>query len=415
MTQKERMLTGKLYTWDEELARDHARKDELISRLSAASPGARESLFHSLFGHIGKDFHIELPFQCDYGSHIYIGDRFYANFDCIILDVDLPDMSGFALCEKIRAKTGLPIVFLSGYTEDEIANLLTAIAGDGDSEADGVDDEVPPPQIPMSRPGDLWLLGEHRVICGSATDRATVERLMDGKLAHCVFTDPPYGVSYVSQSGKFEMLENDNLTEDSLVQELILPAFRHAVAFTIDDAAFYIWHSSSRRQDFYYAMTAAGLLERQTIIWAKNGIALGHADYQWAHEPCFYCSKGENAPRFFGDRAQHTVWRVTRRESGTMETTISGGITITDGAGSKMHITEKPPKDKKSRYLRVEKGKGVYLYSEGKENTLWEVNRETGTEHPTQKPVELAQRAIENSTQEGEIVLDLFGGMAGEI
>ena len=87
MTQKERMLTGKLYTWDEELARDHARKDELISRLSAASPGARESLFRSLFGRIGKDFHIELPFQCDYGSHIYIGDRFYANFDCIILDV----------------------------------------------------------------------------------------------------------------------------------------------------------------------------------------------------------------------------------------------------------------------------------------------------------------------------------------
>ena len=301
-------------------------------------------------------------------------------------------------------------VILSGYTEDEIANLLTAIARDGDSEADGVDDEVPPPQIPMARPGDLWLLGEHRVICGSATDRATVERLMDGKLAHCVFTDPPYGVNYVSQSGKFEMLENDDLTEDSLVQELILPAFRHAAAFTIDDAAFYIWHSSSRRQDFYYAMTASGLLERQTIIWAKNGIALGHADYQWAHEPCFYCSKGENAPRFFGDRAQHTVWRVTRRESGTMETTISGGITITDGVGSKMHITEKPPKDKKSRYLRVEKGKGVYLYNEGKENTLWEVSREAGAEHPTQKPVELAQRAIENSTQEGEIVLDLFGG-----
>lgn len=306
--------------------------------------------------------------------------------------------------------TGQVPVILSGYTEDEIANLLTAIAGDGDSEADGVDDEVPPPQTPMSRPGDLWLLGEHRVICGSATDRATVERLMDGNLAHCVFTDPPYGVSYVSRSGKFEMLENDDLTDDRLVQELILPAFRNAVEFTIDDAAFYIWHSSGTRQDFYYAMTAAGLTERQTLIWAKNGIVLGRSHYQWAHEPCFYCSKGDTAPRFFGDRAQHTVWRVTRRESGMMETIISGGITITDGEGSKMHITEKPPKDKKSRYLRVEKGKGVYLYNEGKENTLWEVSREVGTEHPTQKPVELAQRAIENSTQEGEIVLDLFGG-----
>lgn len=101
----------------------------------------------------------------------------------------------------------------------------------------------------------------------------------------------------------------------------------------------------------------------------------------------------------------------TEDEIANLLTAIAGdGDSEADGAGSKMHITEKPPKDKKSRYLRVEKGKGVYLYSEGKENTLWEVNRETGTEHPTQKPVELAQRAIENSTQEGEIVLDLFGG-----
>ena len=306
--------------------------------------------------------------------------------------------------------TGAVPVILSGYTEDEIDQLLTAIAGSEDREADGVDDEVMPPQIPMSKPGDLWLLGNHRVICGSATDRTIVSQLMDRKKAHCVFTDPPYGVSYVSQSGKFEMLQNDDLTGDNLVQELILPALRNAVEFTIDDAAFYIWHSGGTRQDFYYAMTAAGLTERQTLIWAKNGIVLGRSHYQWAHEPCFYCSKGDMVPRFYGDRAQHTVWSITRRTSGLMETVISNGITITDGEGSKLHITQKPPKDKKSRYLRVEKNKGVYLYSESKANTLWEVSREAGTEHPTQKPVELAQRAIENSTQEGEIVLDLFGG-----
>ena len=163
--------------------------------------------------------------------------------------------------------------------------MLTAIAGSEDREADGVDDEVMPPQIPMSKPGDLWLLGNHRVICGSATDRTIVSQLMDRKKAHCVFTDPPYGVSYVSQSGKFEMLQNDDLTGDNLVQELILPALRNAVEFTIDDAAFYIWHSGGTRQDFYYAMTAAGLTERQTLIWAKNGIVLGRSHYQWAHEP----------------------------------------------------------------------------------------------------------------------------------
>ena len=225
-----------------------------------------------------------------------------------------------------------------------------------------------------------------------------------------VFTDPPYGVSYESASGKFEVLKNDDKTDDDLIQNLILPAFKNACYFTMDDAAFYIWYASSTREEFQYAVKAAGLTHRQDIIWAKNGIVLGHADYQWAHEPCLYCAKGGNSPRFFGDRAQHTVWRVTRRTSGSMETVIADGVTITDGAGSKMHITEKPPKDKKTRYLRIEKDKGAFLYVSGKETTLWQVNRETGTEHPTQKPVELATRAIENSTEEGEIVLDLFGG-----
>lgn len=306
--------------------------------------------------------------------------------------------------------TGEIPMILTGFDENEIEDILAAIADQEGEEADGVDDEVAPPDVPMTKPGDLWIMGDHRLMCGSAADHEAVKRLMSGEKAHMVFTDPPYGVSYVSQSGAFEMIENDDKQDDALVQEILLPAFRHAAEFTIDDAAFYIWHASSTRQDFYYAMTAAGLQERQTIIWAKNGIVLGHAHYQWAHEPCFYCSKGNEAPRFFGDRAQHTVWRVTRRTSGTMETTIAGGITITDGNGSKMHITDKPPKDKKSRFIRVDKDKGVYLFAPGKETTLWEVNRDTGTEHPTQKPVELATRAIENSTREGETVLDLFGG-----
>lgn len=306
--------------------------------------------------------------------------------------------------------TGEVPVILTGYDEEEVSDILAALAGDGDAEADGVDDEEKAPEIPMTKPGDIWMLGDHRLICGSATDKKTVETLMEGQKASLVFTDPPYGVSYVSASGKFEMLKNDSMTDDDLIQKLILPAFKNAVAFTIDDAAYYIWYASSTREEFMYAVKAAGLTPRQDIIWAKNGIVLGHADYQWAHEPCLYCAKGGNAPRFFGDRAQHTVWRVTRRTSGNMETVISDGITVTDGAGSKMHITEKPPKDKKTRYLRIEKDKGAFLYVSGKETTLWQVNRETGTEHPTQKPVELATRAIENSTQEGEIVLDLFGG-----
>lgn len=289
-------------------------------------------------------------------------------------------------------------------------DIIASLATDGDAEPEDVDEAPPSSEIPMTKPGDLWLLGDHRLLCASATDRCAVARLMDGEKAHLVFTDPPYGVSYVSQSGKFEMLENDDLNDDDLVNSLLLPAFRNMVEFTMDDAAFYIWHASTTRRDFYDAMTAAGLINRQDIVWAKRGFVLGHNHYQWAHEVCFYCSKSDGSPRFFGDRAQRTVWRVTRREKGRLETVLSGGVTISDGKGSKIFVADRPLKVKKSRRLRAPEGVSVYLYAPGAESTLWEVSVESCAEHPTQKPVELAERAIRNSSLEGEIVLDLFGG-----
>lgn len=325
---------------------------------------------------------------------------------------ELSDIDNTKIADLIAdMDTGEVPVILSGYSEDDISDILAAIAGDGDAEADGIDDEQPISDIPMSQPGDLWILGDHRLVCGSATDRATVERLMGGEKAHMVFTDPPYGVSYTGNVRwqEWEMLKNDNLTGDELVQDLLLPAFKNAVEFTVDEAGFYIWYAFTSQRDFEDAIVAADITPYQQIIWAKPG-GFDRVQYHWAHEPCFYCGKNGRIPNYYGDRKQQTVWKVTRRTSGTMETLISNGITITDGAGSKMFIQEKPPKDKKSRYIRVEKDKGVYLYCDNQANTLWEVGRDTGTEHPTQKPVELATRAIENSTQEGEIVLDLFGG-----
>jgi DNA modification methylase len=157
-------------------------------------------------------------------------------------------------------------------------------------------------------------------------------------------------------------------------------------------------------------MTATGLIEKQYIIWVKNNFQMGHADYHWGHEPCFYAEKAGQSAAFYGDRTNQTVWRANLRTKDAVATTITGGICITDGAGGKMYIVEKPPKDKKTRYIRLGEKDTAYLYSEDKQSTAWEIARETGIEHPTQKPVELATRAIENSTREGEIVLDLFGG-----
>ena len=307
--------------------------------------------------------------------------------------------------------TGEVPVILTGYSEDEIANILDAIAGEGDGEADGADAPTDPPEIPMSRPGDLWLLGNHRVLCGSATSPEDVKRLMGGAKAHCVFTDPPYGVSYTGGVGKtWDAIRDDNKTGDDLMGTLLIPAFRNMAEHTTDTAAFYIWYASVMRRDFEDAMTAAGLIEKQQIVWVKNNFQMGHADYHWGHEPCFYAEKAGQHSHFYGDRTNQTVWRVNQRLKNAIAATITGGIVITDGSGGKMFIMEKPPKDKKTRYIRLGENDTAYLFSESKDSTAWEVSKETGYEHPTQKPVELAMRAIQNSTQEGEIVLDLFGG-----
>ena len=324
---------------------------------------------------------------------------------------ELSDNNTIMLADLLaEIDTGEFDLALTGYTEEDMDDILSAIAGDDDAEPNDQDNEVEQALPPMSKLGDLWLLGNHRLICGDATDEATIERLMDGEKAAMVHTDPPYGVSYKTQSGNFGMIKNDDKTHDELFKSLLLPAFNLYRKYTIEKGAFYIWHASSTRRDFEDALTAAGLMENQYIIWVKNGIALGHADYQWAHEPCFYASREGISPNFYGDRAQHTVWRATTRKDGTMMTVLGNGIVLTDGTGGKLCITDKPPKGKKMRYVRMDEGKPIDLYQEDRMQTVWEVARETGTLHPTQKPVELPMRAIENSSQPGEIVLDFFGG-----
>lgn len=308
--------------------------------------------------------------------------------------------------------TGEAPIELTGYTEEDIAQIIASLEGADDTVDDQADAIAAPENIPMCKAGDLWCLGQHRLICGSATDEKTVECLMAGEKADLVNTDPPYGVSYESQSGKFDKIKNDDLTGDDLMQTLLIPAFKNYVKHTKEDAAFYIWHASSTRRDFEDAMTAAGIVEKQYIIWVKTAPVLGHADYQWAHEPCFYAEKAGQSAHFYGDRSQRTTWKVVLRSEDGTATVLTGGVVLTDGAGNKVYIAEKPPKGKKIRYIRLSEGRSVSLYStDGDHNSdTWEVSRETNTEHPTQKPVELAVRAIDNSTEPGDLVIDFFGG-----
>lgn len=137
---------------------------------------------------------------------------------------------------------------------------------------------------------------------------------------------------------------------------------------------------------------------------------MGHSDYHWAHEPCFYASKAGSKPAFYGDRSQSTIWRASMAQSKAVSTVVGPGVVLLDGAGGSLYITQRPPKGKKARQVRIAEAQTAFLQSEGGPNTVWEVARDFNYVHPTQKPVELARRAMENSSRPGEVVLDLFGG-----
>ena len=305
---------------------------------------------------------------------------------------------------------------LTGFSNEDITDIIAALEKAGgvaeDVEDDKADAAEPEEGPAVTQAGDIWHLGAHRLICGDATDEATVERLMQGEKAELVNTDPPYGVSYISISGRFDDgIMNDTLTGDSLLNTLLIPAFRNYVKHTTEEAAFYIWHASSSRRDFEDAMMATGIIEKQYIIWVKNNFVMGHANYHWNHEPCFYAEKAGHTAHWYGDRTQSTTWKATLRDEDGAATTLTGGIVITDGEGNKLYLTSEPPKGKKIRRIRLQKGRSVYLFQpDGKTTDTWEVTKDAHVDHPTQKPVELAIRAINNNTTPGDLVIDFFGG-----
>lgn len=263
----------------------------------------------------------------------------------------------------------------------------------------------------IAKRGEVWILGDHRLMCGDSTAREDVERLMGHDRAALVFTDPPYGVSFKSEGNDFDVIKGDDKRDDEL-HELVTGALKQAAAFSDEDAAFYVWHASSTRREFEDALRDAGLVERQYIIWVKNAIVLGRADYQWGHEPCFYASKAGQRPKWHGDRSQPTVWRVALRKRKGVATTIGTGLQVSDGSGQTLALLPAAPKGKKARPVRLDPGQPLIIEVSGDTADVWEVSREHGADyvHPTQKPVELATIALKNSTKAGQIVLDLFGG-----
>lgn len=173
-------------------------------------------------------------------------------------------------------------VALTGFDEKDIAELFEGDDGDTQEDDFDVDGELKNP--PVSKGGDVWLLGKHRLVCGDSTKEETYVTLMDGKKANLVVTDPPYNVNYEGGAGK---IKNDNMDNDKFYQ-FLLDAFRNMEKVMAADGSIYVFHADTEGLNFRKAFSEAGFYLSGTCIWKKQSLVLGRSPYQWQHEPCLY-------------------------------------------------------------------------------------------------------------------------------
>lgn len=250
---------------------------------------------------------------------------------------------------------------------------------DSDADEDDYGEEDAANAPTRCNPGDVWLLGRHRLMCGDSTKEADVAKLMGGEQAHLLLTDPPYNVDYQGGTKDKMKIANDNMDDVAFVG-FLTAAFNCAIQAMRPGAAFYVWHADCKGFEFRTALKEVGLTLRETLIWVKNALVLGRQDYQWRHEPCLYGWKDGAAHYFVDDRSQSTV--------------------IEDAGVDYRKL-------KKDELLKLV----LQLTDVSVPNTVIYEDKPTKNDiHPTMKPVKLMARLIKNSTKQEQLVLDLFGG-----
>lgn len=235
---------------------------------------------------------------------------------------------------------------MTGFSFDEVDDMLKDITGSKEDDFD-VDQALNEIEEPTSKPGDVWILGRHRLMCGNSTQKEDVMRLMNNQEADMLLTDPPYNVDYEGKTSEALKIENDNMSETEFYNFLI-DAFRNMFESVKYGGSIYVFHADTEGLNFRNAFKAVGFKLAQCLVWVKNTFVMGRQDYQWRHEPILYGWK-EGAGHYFVDN---------RKQSTVLEF------------------------DKPSR----------------------------NAEHPTMKPIDLLVYLIKNSSKENDIILDLFGG-----
>lgn len=271
---------------------------------------------------------------------------------------------------------------LTGFSDEELAEILESVHGAEAIEEPPVPD---PPLVPVSRRGDLWHLGNHRVLCGDATSLADLEAVMDGTLAHAVWTDPPYNVAYEGSAGS---IQNDALSDQEFAA-FIGAAFGALIAVMRPGAPIYVAHSDTGGYTFRRCFLEAGFKLSSCLIWRKNALVLSRGDYHWQHEPILYGWKPGAAHWWFGARDKTTIVEFDEppfQQVGESEWQIVLGETTLIVRGEN---------------VTVEPARGTVFY---------ENKPAVNAEHPTMKPVRLIARMLANSARRGAVVLDPFGG-----
>ena len=199
---------------------------------------------------------------------------------------------------------------LTGFEPPEIDDILSNVHDKELSEDEfDVEEELKKPTV--SRRGDIWQLGKHRVICGDSTKSETYDQLLGDKKANLVVTDPPYNVDVEETAGK---ILNDNMSDGDFYQ-FLLSMFTQVENHMEDDASIYVFHADTEGLNFRKAFKDAGFYLSGCCIWKKNSLVLGRSPYQWQHEPCLYGWKKKGKHQWFSDRKQTTIWEYDRPKS----------------------------------------------------------------------------------------------------
>ncbi len=313
----------------------------------------------------------------------------YTEVDCVVLDIDEQKEKALNIAlNKISGDWDMPLLTallqdlndggydatLTGFDVAEMSELF-------DDQSEIKEDEPPAasPQdkAPYTQSGDIWLLGQHVLMCGDSTKEADVAKLMDGSVADLCITDPPYNVAYEGSNGK--TIQNDNMPEAQFV-EFLTAAFGCMKKSMKAGAPFYIWHAETEGGAFRQSCSAALGKVRQMLIWNKNSFTMGHQDYQWKHEACIYGWTEGASHYFVDDRTQATVIEDKRIDINKLK------------------------KDEMRDMLRE-------IFSDKISTTILNEDKPSrNDDHPTMKPLKLLARLVKNSSRIGEIVLDTFGG-----